>query len=57
MEIVDDHSMSTLRVHQGCVLNMFSKRYSIDLVMIPMRGKKFIVGMLGPNGAMIDCAH
>lgn len=45
VEIIDDHSVSTSRVHRGCVLNMFNERYSIDLVLIPLRGSKVIVGM------------
>ena len=36
VEIADDHSVSALRVHRGCVLNMFIERYSIDLVSIPL---------------------
>lgn len=59
VDIADDLSVSDLRFRRGCVLNMFSKRYSIDLVWIPMRGSKVIVVMewLGPNGDMIDCEH
>ena len=57
VEIADDRTVSASRVHHGCVLNLFSERYSIDLVPIPLRGSKVIIGMdwLGPNGAMIDC--
>lgn len=36
LEIADDRSVSALRVHPGCVLNMFSERYSIHLVLIPL---------------------
>ena len=36
VDIVSDCSMSALRVHWACVLNMFSERYSIDFVMIPL---------------------
>lgn len=58
-EIVDDRLVSASSVHQGCVLNLFCERYSIDLVSIPLRGLKVIVGMdrLVPNGALIDCEH
>ena len=56
VEIADDRSGSALRVHRGCVLNQFSKKYSIDLVSIPLRVSKVIIEMdwLGTNGAMID---
>ena len=49
--------MSASRVHRGCIMNLFSERYSIDLVPIPMRGSKVIIRMdwLGRNGAMIEC--
>lgn len=36
MEVVDDSSGIASRFHQGCVLNTFSERYSIDLVLIPL---------------------
>ena len=57
VEIVDDRTMSASRVFRGCVLNMFNKRFSIDLVLIPLRGSKVIIMMdlLGPNGVVIDC--
>ncbi|KAL7606841.1 hypothetical protein Lser_V15G20546 [Lactuca serriola] len=57
VEIVNDRTVSTLRVHRGCVLNLFSERYSIDLVSIPLRGSKVIfeVDWLDPNGDMIEC--
>ena len=59
VEILDEILVSTSRVHRWCVLNMFSERYSIDLVPIPMRRLKVIVdmGWLGPNGVMIDYKH
>ena len=52
---MDDRTMIALRVFRGCVLNMFSKGFSIDLVSIPLRGLKFIIGMdwLGPDGSVI----
>ena len=54
---MDDPTVSALRFFWGCVLDMFSERFSIDLVLIPMRGSKFIIRMdwLGPNGVVIDC--
>lgn len=59
IEIVDDRSVWVSRVHQGCVLQMFSEQYPIDLVPIPLRGNKFIVGMdwLSPNRTMINYEH
>ncbi|KAL7617289.1 hypothetical protein Lser_V15G00773 [Lactuca serriola] len=57
VEIVDDRTMCASRVFHGCVLNMFSERFSIDLVSISLTGSKVIIGMdwLGPNGDVIDC--
>ena len=57
VEIANDCSVGDKRVHQGCVLNMFNERYSVELVPIPLRGLKVIVGMewFGSNGAMIEC--
>ena len=54
---MDDRLVSALRVHLGCVLNTFSDRYYIDLVLIPLRWLKVIVGMdwLGTSEAMIYC--
>lgn len=59
MKIVDDPSVRVSRVHRGCVLELFSESYPIDLVPIPLSQSKVIVGMdlLSPNGAMIDCGH
>lgn len=59
MEIVDDRSMSASGVYRGCVLNMFSERYLIDLVPIALRRYKVIMCMdrLGPNKSMIDYEH
>ena len=45
VEIFDDHFVSAERVHCGCVLNLFNEKYSIDLVSIPLRGSKVIVGI------------
>ena len=53
VEIADDRTVSASRVHRGCVLSLFSKRSSIDLVPIHLRGSKVIIEMdsLGPNEA------
>lgn len=57
VEITDDYPIHVSRVHQGCVLELFHERYSIDLVPIPLHESKAIVGVdwLIPNGEMIDC--
>ncbi|XP_023770579.1 uncharacterized protein LOC111919200 [Lactuca sativa] len=57
VEITDDRFVRVARVHQGCTLQLFSKEYSIDLVLIPLCGDKVIMGMdrLSPNRAVIDC--
>ena len=36
VEIVDDRTVSSQRVHHVCILNLFSERYSIYLVLIPL---------------------
>ena len=36
VEIVDDRPVSALGVRGDCVMNMFSERYSIELVPIPL---------------------
>ena len=45
VEIADDRTMSVVRVYQDCVLNVLRKRCRADLVPIPLRGLKVIVGM------------
>ena len=57
IEIANDYYVSASKVHRGCVLNLFNERYSIDFVLIPLRGSKVImlIDWLGSNGAMIDC--
>ena len=57
VEISDDRSMRLSKVHRSCVMELFSEQYLIDLVPIPLRESKVIVGMdwLSPNGEMIDC--
>ncbi|KAL7585243.1 hypothetical protein Lser_V15G45405 [Lactuca serriola] len=59
VEISDDFFIQVSRVHRGFVLELFSKRYPIYLVPIPLYKIKVEVGTewLGPNGAMIDCGH
>ena len=36
VRIADDRTVSDFRVHRGCVLNLFSERYPIDLVSIAL---------------------
>ena len=57
VEIADDRTVRVDRVHRGCSLQLFDEQFSVDLVPIPLRGNKVIVGMdwLSPNGAVIDC--
>ena len=59
MDIAIDRLFSASRVHRGCVLNIFSDGYLIDLVPIPLQRLKVVVGIdwLGPNGAMIYCEN
>ena len=59
VEIVDDRTLSIVRVYWGCVLNVLGETFRVDLISIPLRGLKAIVGMdwFGANGDMIDCEH
>lgn len=59
VEIVDDCILSASRIHRGCVLNLLIKRFSIDLVSIPLREWKVIIEInwLVPSEPMIDCEH
>ncbi|XP_023748885.1 uncharacterized protein LOC111897157 [Lactuca sativa] len=59
VEIIDNHLVRVSRVHQGCVLELFSDRHPVDLVYIPLCESKVNVGMnwLSPNEVMIDCKH
>ena len=52
VEIADDRSVQASMVFQDCVLRLFEERYLVDLVPIPLRGKKVIISMdwLSPNG-------
>ena len=52
VEIPYDRSIWVARVHRSCALQLFSEEYSIDLVPIPLRGNKVIMGIdwLSPNG-------
>lgn len=56
-EIVDDRTMSTLRVYQGCALELFHEKYIKDFFHIPLRGKRIIVGMdwLSQIRAIVNC--
>lgn len=45
VEITDDCHVRELRVHRGCILELFGDRYSIDLDPIPLHEGKVIVGM------------
>lgn len=57
MEIADDRTVRVTRVHKACSLQLFDEQFSVDLVPIPLRGHKVIVGMdwLSPIGVLIDC--
>ena len=59
VEIADDRSVRASAVFRDCVLRIFEERYLGDLVPIPLRGNKVIIGMdwLSPNGAVIDYAQ
>ena len=59
VEIVDDRSVRASAVFRDCVLRLFKERYVVDLIPIPLRGNKVIIGMdcLSRNGAVIDCAQ
>ena len=59
VEIADDRSVRASEVYRDCVLRLFEERYLVDLVPIPLRGNKVIIGMdwLSPNGAVIDYAQ
>lgn len=51
--------MLASEVYRDYVLRLFEERCLVDLVPIPLRGNKVIIGMdwLSPNEAVIDCAH
>ena len=36
VEIIDDSTVRSPSVHQGCVLELFCEKYLIDLVLIPL---------------------
>ena len=57
VEIMDDRTVSVTRVFWGNVLNLFDKRFHIDIISIPLRWLKVIIKMdwLEPNGAMTNC--
>ena len=56
VKIVNDRSVSVARVHRGCTLQLFSEKYPVDLVPIPLRRNEVIMGMdwLSPNEEVID---
>ena len=59
VEITDDRSVRASEVYQDCILRLFKERYLVDLVLIPLRGNKVIIGMswLSLNGEVINCAQ
>ena len=59
VEIAYDRSVRASTVFRDCVLRLFEERYLVDLVPIPLRGNKVIIGMdwLSPNGAVIHYAQ
>ncbi|XP_023741059.1 uncharacterized protein LOC111889150 [Lactuca sativa] len=59
VEIVDDKTIRVARVHRGCTLQLFDELFLVDLVPIPLRGNKVIMGMewLSANGPVIDYKH
>ena len=56
VEIDDDRTVRDTRVHRGCTLWLFDEQFPVDLVPIPLRGNKVIVGMdwLSPNRVVIN---
>lgn len=59
MEITDDSLVHVSRLHQVSILELFSERYLIDLVPIPLRESNIIVGMdwLSHIVEMFDYEH
>ena len=55
VEIAIDDTMSDLRAHRSCILELFYEKYLIYLVPIPFRGMKLIVGInwMSQNGDKI----
>ncbi|KAL7608806.1 hypothetical protein Lser_V15G12358 [Lactuca serriola] len=45
VKITDDRIVRVARVHRGCTLRLFDEQFFVDLVPIPLRGNKIIVGM------------
>ena len=43
--IADDRTVRVARIHKGCSLQLFDEQFLVDLVPIPLRGNKVIVGM------------
>ncbi|XP_052621790.1 uncharacterized protein LOC128127358 [Lactuca sativa] len=52
VEVTDDRHVSDAKLYRDCVLNVLEERFRVDLVPIPQRGLKVIVGMewLGAMG-------
>ena len=59
VDIADDRLVRASELFRDCVLRLFEECYLVDLVPIPLRGNKVIIGMdwLSPNGSVIDCAQ
>ena len=45
VEIAADRTVRVARVHRGCSLQLFDEQFPVELVPIPLRGNKVIVGM------------
>ena len=59
IDIADDRLVRVAEVFRDCILRLYEERYLVDLVPIPLRKNKVIIGMdwLSPNGAVIECAQ
>ena len=51
VQILDNRSVGASEFYRGCALRMYDEHYLADLVPIPLRGNKVIIGMdwLNPN--------
>ena len=45
VEIDDDRSLCASKVFRDCDLRLYDERYLVDLVLILLRGNKFIISM------------
>lgn len=43
VEIADNHTVSDLRVHLSCIIELLCEKYLIDPVPIPLRGREEMV--------------